>query len=282
MKPAWLTVRGSALKERAYMIDTLADLDLNTVCHEAACPNMVECFGRKIATFMILGAKCTRGCSFCNVTKGMPSGINAKEPEAVAEAVKRLELLHVVVTSVTRDDLPDGGAKHFSDTIHAIRRINPKTTVEVLIPDLKVKEVALDVVIKAKPDVIGHNVETVPSLYEAILPESNYRNSLFVLKYIKEQAPTILTKTGIMLGLGEKEEEVLEVLKDVRKVGCDFLTVGQYLAPSKKHQKMVRHIHPDEFAKYEAIGYGMGFKHIASGPLVRSSYHADEAIRCVE
>lgn len=278
MKPEWLTVRGSALKERTYMIETLKDLELNTVCHEAACPNMLECFGRKIATFMILGANCTRGCTFCNVTKGKPTSVNKEEPAAVAEAVKRLGLLHVVVTSVTRDDLEDGGAEHFSDTIKMIRKINPKTTIEVLIPDLKADGKSLDIVINAKPDVIGHNVETVPSLYKKILHGSDYQRSLNVLKYIKEKSPNILTKTGIMLGLGEEKEEVLKVLQDIRDVGCDFLTVGQYLAPTTKHQKMVRYIEPDEFAEYETLGYKIGFKHIASGPLVRSSYHADEAI----
>lgn len=278
MKPDWLIVRGCALKERQQVTDMIADLKLHTVCQEAACPNMVECFGRKTATFMILGAQCTRGCTFCNVTKGTPSVPNDEEPESVAEAVSRLGLLHVVITSVTRDDLKDGGASHFAKTIDAVRKSNPHTTIEVLIPDFKGDHDALDTVIQAAPDVIAHNIETVPSLYGDVRPDANYQRSLAVLVYTKELAPQIFTKSGMMLGLGEQQEQVISVMKDLRRVGCDFITIGQYLAPSRKHFEVVEYVHPDTFKEYERLAYSFGFVHVASGPLVRSSYHADDAV----
>jgi len=278
MKPDWLTIRGSALAERQQMNHLLADLHLNTVCQEAACPNMVECFGRKTATFMILGAQCTRGCTFCNVTEGTPSTVNQEEPASLAEAVRRLGLLHVVITSVTRDDLPDGGAQHFANTIREVNKVNPTTTVEVLIPDLKGDHEALNLVIQAKPEVIAHNIETIPDLYTKVRPQADYHRSLQVLSYIKEKSPKTYTKSGIMLGLGEKPEQVIQVLLDLREVNCDFVTIGQYLPPSKLHIPLVEYIHPSQFLQYETIAYELGFTHVASGPLVRSSYHADDAM----
>lgn len=260
----------------------LSDLKLNTVCQEAACPNMVECFGRKTATFMILGAQCTRGCTFCNVTEGIPGEINRQEPESLSEAVRRLGLLHVVITSVTRDDLSDGGAGHFANTIYAVNQKNPQTTVEVLIPDLKGNRLALDLVIKAKPEVIAHNIETVPRLYSTVRPQADYRRSLDVLRYVKEQDPKIYTKSGIMLGLGENPDEVVQVLLDLHQENCDFVTIGQYLPPTKAHIPLQEYIHPEQFKRYEAIAYEIGFKHVASGPLVRSSYHADDAVNNIK
>lgn len=278
MKPEWLKVRGSGASARQEVAELLSDLSLNTVCHEAACPNIGECFGRKTATFMILGIQCTRHCRFCNVLDGSPESVNLEEPQNLAKAVKRLKLKHVVVTSVTRDDLPDGGAAQFARTIWAIRRMSPETTIEVLIPDFKMNEEALDIVIEARPDIIAHNMETIESLYEDVRPEADYQQSLNVISYIKKRNPAILTKSGIMLGLGEEKDQVLKELRDLRDVACDFLTVGQYLAPTKEHHPVLRYIHPGEFKAYEEAAYEMGFGYVASGPLVRSSYHADEAM----
>jgi len=278
MRPEWLKIKGSATKERAQMAELLSDLSLNTVCHEAACPNIGECFGRKIATFMILGTQCTRGCKFCNVVSGTPRDIVPNEPNHVAEAVMKLELKHVVVTSVTRDDLQDGGASQFAKTIQEIKKLNPNTTIEVLIPDFRMNKKAIDIVIKAKPTIIAHNIETIEDLYDVVRPEANYKRSLEVLKYIKDKAPKILTKSGMMLGLGESLHQVEIVLKNLREQGCDFLTIGQYLAPTKAHHPIIDYIHPDQFKELEKIAYSYGFHHVASGPLVRSSYHADEAI----
>lgn len=278
MKPEWLKIKGSAARDRAMMSELLSDLSLNTVCHEAACPNIGECFGRKTATFMILGTQCTRGCKFCNVLDGTPEQVDPHEPENIAQAVKKLSLKHVVVTSVTRDDLDDGGAHHFARTIRAIKALTPETTIEVLIPDFKMNTEALDMVIEAGPNIIAHNIETVRTLYESARPEAEYDQSLNVLAYIKAQNPKIFTKSGIMLGLGESQEQVEEVFADLRAYGCDFLTVGQYLAPSKAHNPVIDYIHPSMFKTYELKAYELGFHHVASGPLVRSSYHADEAL----
>ena len=278
MKPEWLKVKGSAVRDRAMMSELLSDLSLNTVCHEAACPNISECFGRKTATFMILGTQCTRGCKFCNVHDGNPEHLDPYEPENIAKAVEKLGLRHVVITSVTRDDLEDGGAHHFAKTIRAIRTLTPDTRIEVLIPDFRMKSEALDRVIEAEPDIIAHNIETVRSLYRAARPEADYDQSLNVLTYIKKQNPNIYTKSGIMLGLGETQFQVEEVFRDLRLHECDFLTVGQYLAPSKEHHPVICYIHPSIFKYYESKAYELGFLHVASGPLVRSSYHADEAM----
>jgi lipoic acid synthetase len=277
-KPEWLKVRVRSTKDAAEVKEMLTRLSLHTVCEEAGCPNIMECFGRKTATFMILGRNCTRNCTFCNVTKGELDRVDPMEPVNVAKAVKELGLRHVVVTSVTRDDLPDGGAGHFAETIEHIRALNPSTTVEVLIPDFKGDLESLKLVIDARPQIINHNVETVPRLYYSVRPMAVYSRSLGLLKNVKDLAPEMITKSGIMVGLGEEESEVIGVMEDLRAVGCDVLTIGQYLAPSRLHHPVVEYIHPDVFDRYKDIGTRLGFKYIASSPLVRSSYRAEEAL----
>jgi lipoic acid synthetase len=228
---------------------------------------------------MILGSVCTRNCSFCNVTNGHAEIVDPHEPQNLAEAVMKLKLNHVVITSVTRDDLEDCGARHFANTIKAVRELNPNTTIEVLIPDLKGLPENLDIIINAKPDVINHNIETIKSLYKEVRPQANYERSLFVLEYVKKEAPSIFTKTGIMVGLGEKDEEVYELMDDCLNVNCDILTIGQYLRPSEEHIKMVEYVRPEKFEEYKKVGLEKGFSYIASSPLVRSSYKAEEALR---
>jgi len=277
-KPEWLRVKAHSVKGLEFVEGMLKDLHLNTVCDEAACPNRGECFGRKTATFMILGSVCTRNCTFCNVTKGRVQPVDENEPERVAEAVKILGLKHAVITSVTRDDLPDGGAGHFARVIEAIRNAAPKVTIEVLIPDFKGDIEALEKVVRARPEIINHNVETVPDLYSEVRPQADYRRSLNVLRNVKRLDKSIYTKSGIMVGLGETEEQVISVMRDLREADCDFLTVGQYLAPSAKHHPVVEYIHPDQFKAYEEKAYELGFLFVASGPLVRSSYMAEQAI----
>ncbi|WP_278335761.1 lipoyl synthase [Proteiniborus sp. DW1] len=280
-KPEWLkTVQDREAKEAIREMNImLKDLSLNTVCKEASCPNMGECFKKNTATFMIMGPNCTRHCKFCDVTKGEIFPLDPNEPENVALASKKLGLKHIVVTSVTRDDLEDGGAVHFAKTIRAIKRAIPDSTVEVLIPDLKGVKESLDIVIDAKPDVINHNVETVPSLYSTVRPGAIYSRSLNVLKYVKEKSPDILTKTGIMLGLGEEKEEVLKLMDDLVKIDCDIFTLGQYLRPSSKHIEVKEYVTPETFEEYKRIGEEKGIKYVASSPLVRSSYNALEAIK---
>jgi len=276
-KPDWLRVRipaGSGYKE---VRGILMKYHLNTVCDEAICPNRGKCFQAGTATFMILGKNCTRNCRFCNVTGAAPEAVNAEEPVNVANAVRDLKLKYVVITSVTRDDLPDGGAAHFAKVVTEIRRINPGTRVEVLIPDFCGDLDALKSVADVNPDVIGHNIETIPSLYSKVRPEADYTQSLEVLANVKKLGYKGKTKSGIMVGLGEKESDVVSVLKDLRKYGCDFLTIGQYLAPSKLHTPVIEYIHPDQFEKYADIARELGFEYIASAPLVRSSYLAHEA-----
>lgn len=276
-KPDWLRVRipaGSGYKE---VRGALEKYHLNTVCDEAMCPNRGKCFQAGTATFMILGKNCTRNCRFCNVTTAAPEKVEPDEPSNVAYAVRDLKLKYVVVTSVTRDDLPDGGAGHFVKTINEIRRINPKSRVEVLIPDFQGDEDALMKIVECNPDVIGHNVETIPALYANVRPEADYIQSLEVLSRAKEYGYDGKTKSGIMVGLGETETEVVEVFKDLRKHGCDFLTIGQYLAPSKLHVPVSEYVHPDQFKRYKDIAGELGFEYIASAPLVRSSYLAHEA-----
>lgn len=277
-KPKWLRVNyeRQSIKEIEIMMEQLS---LNTVCKEAKCPNLGECYKKRTATFMIMGSQCTRNCRFCNVTNGKPQNLDINEPENVAKAVKELGLSHAVITSVTRDDLEDCGASHFAKTIEAVKILNPDTTVEVLIPDLKGVKENLDIVIKANPDVINHNVETVERLYDTVRPEAIYKRSIEVLKYVKEVAPHILTKTGIMVGLSESDEEVFNVMDDVLKVGCDIFTIGQYLRPSNKHIEVYEYITPEKFEEYRVVGVEKGFKYIASRPLVRSSYNAQEAIK---
>jgi len=277
-KPDWLRVKAHSTRGLEFVEEMIKNLNLNTVCNEAACPNRGECFGRKTATFMILGSVCTRNCTFCNVSKGKVQPVDENEPERVAQAVKALGLKHAVITSVTRDDLPDGGAGHFARVVESIRNIAPGVTIEVLIPDFQGNTEALKKVVDAHPEIINHNVETVPDLYSEVRPQADYRRSLDVLRNVKSMDDTIYTKSGIMVGLGEKEEQVVSVMQDLRDVNCDFLTIGQYLAPSQKHHPVVEYIHPDRFKAYEEKAYQMGFLYAASGPLVRSSYMAEQAI----
>lgn len=276
-KPEWLKIRVQSGGNLAEVEDLLGRLSLRTVCEEANCPNRMECFGRKTATFMILGSACTRNCTFCNVTKGAPQPVDADEPRRVAEGVRRLGLRHAVITSVTRDDLDDGGAGHFAATVASIRAACPGVTVEALVPDFGGSMDALRTVIGARPDILNHNVETVPRLYPAVRPMAEYARSLAMLKNTKDIDGRIRTKSGVMLGLGEGVEEILAVMADLRRAGCDFLTVGQYLAPSKRHHPVVEYIHPDVFERLRGIGVEMGFAFVASSPLVRSSYMAEKA-----
>ena len=276
-KPDWLKIKLRGGQELNSVYKTLDALSLNTVCQEAKCPNLMECFSKKTATFMILGKNCTRNCKFCNVTKAPVEPVNPEEPKNVANAVKELGLKYVVITSVTRDDLPDGGAGHFVEIINSIKDVDKNIIVEVLIPDFQGDKDALIKVIKAKPEVINHNVETIPRLYSTVRPMAIYERSLEVLKNVKEMDESILTKSGIMVGLGEKEDEVVELFKDLRNVNCDMLTIGQYLPPSKEHLPVSEYVHPDTFDKYKEIALNLGFQFVASGPLVRSSYNANEA-----
>ena len=277
-KPDWLRKRHINNPNQKSVEQTLKRLNLNTVCAEANCPNYNECFSRKTATFMIMGINCTRNCGFCNVHHGTPLPLDTAEPQNVAQAVKELGLEYVVVTSVTRDDLQDGGALHFAKTIHEIRRVSPKTAIEVLIPDFKGDLDALKTIANACPDVISHNMETVHALYNTVRPEAQYRRSLEVLKNIKILNPHIRSKSGIMVGFGETEEQVFEMMDDLRSVGCEFLTIGQYLAPTKNHLPVYEYVEPVCFDAYARAARQKGFSFVASAPLVRSSYNAAEAI----
>lgn len=275
-KPEWLKIKFQDPKHINKVERLLKGLSLHTVCEEATCPNRMECFNKGTATFMILGSICTRNCRFCDVIKGKPETIDPLEPENLAKATKELKLRHVVITSVTRDDLTDGGADQFVKCIEKVREYNKGTSIEVLIPDLRGNEEALAKIVAAAPEIINHNVETVPSLYKNVRPMADYQQSLKVLTDVKKMNPKIFTKSGIMVGLGEKEEGVVRLFADLREVGCDFLTVGQYLQPSKKHHPVIEYIHPDIFKDYEKVAYELGFKHVASGPFVRSSYNAEQ------
>lgn len=277
-KPEWLRIKARSTIDHKIVEEILEKFHLNTVCDEAACPNRGECFAKKTATFMILGNVCTRGCTFCNVSKGKPVPVDSDEPGNIAIAVASLGLKHAVITSVTRDDLPDGGSGHFAKVISEIRKEAPHVTVEVLIPDFKGDDEALKKVIDAKPDIINHNVETVPRLYSEVRPQANYHRSIDLIKKVKAMNESIFTKSGIMLGLGETTDEILEVFNDLRKANCDFLTVGQYLAPSSSHHPIVEYVHPDKFKMLREKAYEMGFLYVASGPFVRSSYMAEEAL----
>jgi lipoic acid synthetase len=277
-KPDWLKVSyNSTNTDRDATEGILNALNLNTVCREANCPNYAECFSNKTATFMILGINCTRNCRFCNVTHADPQQVDPDEPKRIGEAVSKLDLKYVVVTSVTRDDLPDGGAAHFAEVVREIRKQSPGTAIEVLIPDFQGDGAALKLVTDAKPDVISHNMETVKELYDEVRPEAIYKRSLEVLAEIKALDATIRSKSGIMLGVGENEAQVFALLDDLREVGCEFLTIGQYLAPSKQHHEVIEYVHPDVFDAYGKIAYEKGFAFVASAPFVRSSYHAGEA-----
>lgn len=274
-KPEWIKVRAPMSREYQATRDLVQGLKLNTVCEEAACPNIGECWAKKHATVMILGSICTRACRFCNVTTGRPDLLDPHEPDRLAEGVAKLGLEHVVITSVDRDDLEDGGATHFAACINKIRSTSPNTTIEVLTPDFLRKDGAVEIVVEARPDVYNHNVETVPSLYREIRPGARYFHSLNLLSKVKELDPTIFTKSGIMVGLGETDAEVLQVMDDMRAADVDFMTIGQYLQPTPKHAEVDRYVTPDEFAYYERMAWVKGFLMVSSSPLTRSSYHAD-------
>ena len=275
-KPEWIRVKapGSAVYAETQKI--VRENKLVTVCEEAGCPNIGECWSKKHATFMIMGDTCTRACAFCNVKTGLPEALVRDEPEKVADAVARMGLMHSVITSVDRDDLDDGGAEHFARTIMAIRRASPATTIEVLTPDFLKKDSALEKVVEARPDVFNHNLETVPSLYLRIRPGARYFYSLRLLQRVKELDPAMFTKSGIMVGLGETREQVMQVMDDMRSANIDFITIGQYLQPSRKHAAIDRFVTPEEFKNYETIAYAKGFLMVASTPLTRSSHHAGD------
>ncbi len=277
-KPEWLRVpirSGGNVRE---VKELLRHLHLHTVCEEANCPNRMECFSSRTATFMILGDVCTRDCRFCNVTHGQPLRVDPDEPRRVAEAVQQLQLRHVVVTSVTRDDLEDGGARHFAAAVAAIREQDPSVKIEVLIPDFQGSRAALEIVVRAAPDIINHNIETIARLYPAVRPQADYRRSLQLLKRVKEYGSGIYTKSGLMVGLGEKAVEIEAAMDDLREAGCDFLTIGQYLAPSREHHPVIEYIHPDQFTAYRRTAYAKGFRFTAAAPFVRSSYRAAEML----
>lgn len=275
-KPPWIRVKAPGANAFDVTRRVLREHRLNTVCEEAACPNIGECWDKRHATVMIMGDVCTRACAFCNVATGKPTHLDSTEPLRVAEAIAALALTHVVVTSVDRDDLVDGGAAHFAETIKAIRRVAPKTTVEVLTPDFMRKDGALEVVIAAAPDVFNHNVETVPSLYRRIRPGADYCHSIALLKQAKALDPGAFTKSGIMVGLGETDDEIACVMDDLRGAGVDFLTIGQYLQPTRKHAAIHRFVTPERFRSYRRLAEEKGFLLVASSPLTRSSYHAAE------
>jgi lipoic acid synthetase len=275
-KPDWIRVKAPVSKGYAATQAIVRENKLVTVCEEAGCPNIGECWEKKHATFMIMGDTCTRACAFCNVKTGLPGALDRDEPEHVGLAVAKLGLSHVVITSVDRDDLADGGADHFAQTISAIRRLCPSTTIEILTPDFLRKDGALDHVVAAKPDVFNHNLETVPSRYLTVRPGARYFHSIRLLQRVKEIDPTLFTKSGIMVGLGEERNEVLQLMDDLRSADVDFLTIGQYLQPSRKHHPVVRFVTPYEFKSYETIAYAKGFLMVSASPLTRSSHHAGE------
>ncbi len=275
-KPDWLRVKAPVSQGYHETKDLMRQQKLNTVCEEAACPNIGECWSKKHATIMILGSVCTRACAFCNIATGRPDLLDPHEPERVAEALGNLGLEHVVITSVDRDDLPDGGAEHFAQTIRAIRASSPATTIEILTPDFQKKDGALEVVVAAKPDVFNHNLETVPRLYKPVRPGARYFHSLKLLAEVKRLDPSIFTKSGIMVGLGESVDEVYQVMDDLRSAEVDFMTIGQYLQPTPKHHPVIDFVTPDTFKKMEKMGWGKGFLMISASPLTRSSYHAGD------
>ena len=275
-KPDWIRVKAPVSKGYDETRAIVRANGLHTVCEEAGCPNIGECWDKKHATFMIMGDTCTRACAFCNVKTGLPGPLDADEPARVAEAVAKLGLNHVVVTSVDRDDLADGGAQHFADVIRAIRAAMPGTTIEVLTPDFLRKDGAVETVVAARPDVFNHNLETVPSLYLTVRPGARYFASLRLLQKVKELDAAMFTKSGMMVGLGEERNEVLQLMDDLRAANVDFLTIGQYLQPSRKHHPIARFVTPDEFKAYETIAYAKGFLMVSSTPLTRSSHHAGD------
>ena len=281
-KPPWIRARSPADPAVSRLKDVLRENRLHTVCEEASCPNIGECFAGGTATFMIMGDICTRRCPFCDVAHGRPDPLDADEPENLARTIQAMGLSYVVVTSVDRDDLRDGGAAHFSQCIEAIRAHSPNIRIEVLVPDFRGRmDRALDILIKSPPDIFNHNLETVPSLYRKVRPGSDYAWSLNLLKRFKELHPEVPTKSGLMLGVGEEIADVEQVMRDLRAHDCDMLTLGQYLQPSIHHLPLDRYVHPDEFERLGELGYELGFTHVASGPMVRSSYHADQQARDV-
>lgn len=275
-KPDWIRVRAPQSEGFKQTRDLMRTQNLHTVCEEAACPNIGECWSQGHATVMILGDTCTRACAFCNVKTGVPGQVDADEPRHLAEAVAKLGLKHVVITSVDRDDLEDGGASHFAQCIEYLRMTAPDTTVEILTPDFQKKDGAIEVVTKSKPDVFNHNIETVPRLYRSIRPGARYFHSLYLLQRVKELDPTIFTKSGLMVGLGESKEEVIQLMDDLRAADVDFMTIGQYLQPTDRHAPVDRYVTPDEFRYYERVAKTKGFLMVSASPLTRSSYHADQ------
>ena len=278
-RPDWLKVRLPTGPTYEKLRRLMRSKELHTVCEEAHCPNMAECWGAGTATFMILGDTCTRSCGFCAVKSGRPGVVDAEEPRRVGEAVAQMGLGHAVVTSVNRDELPDGGAEIFAETIREISRQSPDTTVEVLIPDFVGRPESLDAVLAARPEILNHNVETVPRLYPRVRPQARYERSLEVLRRTKERAPELVCKSGIMVGLGETNDEVVATMRDIAAQGTDILTVGQYLRPSPMHLPIERYWTPSEFDQLRDAGMTMGFRHVEAGPLVRSSYHAERHVR---
>jgi lipoic acid synthetase len=275
-KPDWIRVKAPVSRGYGETAAIVRAHGLHTVCEEAGCPNIGECWEKKHATFMIMGDTCTRACAFCNVKTGLPGALDASEPAHVADAVAKLGLAHVVITSVDRDDLPDGGARHFAEVIRAIRAATPATTIEVLTPDFLRKDGAAEIVVEARPDVFNHNLETVPSHYLTVRPGARYFASLRLLQKVKELDPSMFTKSGMMVGLGEERNEVLQLMDDLRTADVDFLTIGQYLQPTRKHHAVARFVTPEEFKAYETVAYGKGFLMVSASPLTRSSHHAGD------
>ena len=281
-KPDWLRVRVSGSEKFLETKKILSESKIVTVCEEANCPNISECWQKNHATFMIMGDTCTRACAFCNVKTGLPDKLDVFEPYKISQVVKKMNLSHVVITSVDRDDLDDGGAEHFAKTINSIRKTSPETTIEILTPDFLKKEDALKKILKDCPDVFNHNLETVPRLYLSIRPGARYFNSLRLLNEVKDKNPNIFTKSGLMLGLGEEKNEIMQVMDDLRAAKVDFLTLGQYLQPTKKHAPVDKYVTPDEFNNYKIIAESKGFLMVSSSPLTRSSHHAEEDFKILK
>ncbi len=276
-KPEWLRIGSMDRGKIREVQQILRKLNLHTVCEESMCPNIGKCFEKKTATFLVMGGICTRNCKFCDIKFGKPLPLDPLEPDHIVEATKKLGLRHVVITSVTRDDLPDGGAAHFAEITEKLRGYDKDLIIELLIPDLKGKEEHIRTIVEAKPDIINHNIEVIPRLFRKVTPQANYEKSLKVLKVVKEMNPEIYTKSGLMVGLGENKEEVFELLKDLKETECDILTIGQYLKPPSSDLEIEEYVHPDVFKEYEVKAYKMGFKFVASAPFVRSSFNAEEA-----
>ena len=276
-KPEWLRI-GSMDREKVREVQQiLRNLSLHTVCEESMCPNIGKCFEKKTATFLVMGGICTRNCKFCDIQFGKPLPLDPEEPDHIVEATKKLGLRHVVITSVTRDDLKDGGAAHFAEITRKLREYDKELVIELLIPDLKGREEDIKTIVESKPDIINHNIEVIPRLFRKVTPQANYEKSLKLLRVVKEMNPKIHTKSGLMVGLGETKEEVLELMEDLKETDCDILTIGQYLKPPSSDLEIEEYVHPDVFKEYEVKAYEMGFKFVASAPFVRSSFNAEEA-----